>query len=61
MGKAFEKQIKTIQYQEEKQIETLGNLKPKEQTKLIERIFPSYKSFEIKIEKIKLKNMKKSQ
>ena len=59
MGKAFEKQIKTIQYQEEKQIETLGNLKPKEQTKLIERIFPSYKSFEIKIEINKIKEYEK--
>ena len=59
MGKAFEKQIKTIQYQEEKQIETLGNLKPKGQTKLIERIFPGYKSFEIKIEINKIKEYEK--
>ena len=59
LGKAFEKQIKTIQYQEEKQIETLGNLKPKEQTKLIERIFPGYKSFEIKIEINKIKEYEK--
>ena len=59
LGKAFEKQIKIVQYQEEKQIETLGNLKPKEQTKLIERIFPSYKSFEIKIEINKIKEYEK--
>ena len=56
MGKAFEKQIKLIQYQEEKQIETLENLKPKEQTKLIERVFPEgYESFEIKNEINKIK------
>ena len=36
MGKAFEKQIKTIEVQEEKQDKTLENLKPKEQTKAIE-------------------------
>ena len=36
MGKAFEKQIKTIEDQREKQINALKNLKPKEQTKPIE-------------------------
>ena len=36
MGKAFEKQIKTIKDQGEKQINALENLKPKEQTKPIE-------------------------
>ena len=36
LGKAFEKQIKTIQDQGEKQVEALKNLKPKEQTKTIE-------------------------
>ena len=36
MGKAFEKQIKTIEYQGEKQIDILKVLKPKEQAKPIE-------------------------
>ena len=36
MGKAFEKQIKTIEDQGEKQVEALKGLKPKEQTKPIE-------------------------
>ena len=36
LGKAFEKQIKTIEDQGEKQIDALKDLKPKEQTKLIE-------------------------
>ena len=36
LEKAFEKQIKTIKYQGEKQIEALKDLKTKEQTKAIE-------------------------
>ena len=36
MGKAFEKQIKTIEDQGEKQIDALKDLKSKEQTKPIE-------------------------
>ena len=36
MGKAFEKQIKTIEDQGQKQVEALKDLKPKEQTKAIE-------------------------
>ena len=36
LGKAFQKQIKTIEDQEEKQIDALRDLKPKEQIKLIE-------------------------
>ena len=36
LGKAFEKQIKTIEDQGEKQFEALKDLKPKEQTKPIE-------------------------
>ena len=36
MGKAFEKQIKTIKDQGQKQIDALKSLKPKEQTKPIE-------------------------
>ena len=35
MGKAFEKQIKTIEGQGEKQVDALRDLKPKEQTKAI--------------------------
>ena len=35
MRKAFEKQIKTIEDQGEKQIDALKDLKPKEQTKAI--------------------------
>ena len=35
LGKAFEKQIKTIEDQGEKQIDALKDLKPKEQTKSI--------------------------
>ena len=38
MAKAFEKQIKTIEDQGEKQSEALENLKPKGQTKSIEGI-----------------------
>ena len=33
MGKAFEKQIKTIEDQGKKQVDALENLKPKEETK----------------------------
>ena len=36
LGKAFQKQIKTIEDQGEKQIDALRDLKPKEQAKLIE-------------------------
>ena len=36
LGKAFKKQIKTIEDQGEKQIDALKDLKPKEQTKPIE-------------------------
>ena len=36
LGKAFEKQIKTIEDQRQKQVETLKFIKPKEQTKPIE-------------------------
>ena len=36
MGKAFEKQIKTIEDQGKKQVDALENLKPKEETKLFE-------------------------
>ena len=36
LGKAFEKQIKTIEDQGKKQVDALESLKPKEQTKSIE-------------------------
>ena len=36
LGKAFEKQIKTIEDQGKKQVDALENLKPKEETKSIE-------------------------
>ena len=36
MGKTFEKQIKTIEDQGQKQVDALENLKPKEETKPIE-------------------------
>ena len=36
LGKAFEKQIKTIEDQGQKQVDALKDLKPKEQAKLIE-------------------------
>ena len=36
MGKAFEKQIKTTEDQEKKQVDALEKLKPNEQTKPIE-------------------------
>ena len=40
LGKAFEKQIKTIEDQEKKQVETLKRLNLEDQTKPIEGIFP---------------------
>ena len=39
LGKAFEKQIKTIEDQGQKQVDALESLKPKEQTKPIENKF----------------------
>ena len=43
MGKAFEKQIKTIEDQGQKQVEALKGLKTKEQTKATEDK-PSHKN-----------------
>ena len=40
LGKAFEKQIKTIEDQGEKQIKASKDLKLKDQSKSIEEIFP---------------------
>ena len=58
-GKAFEKQIKTIEDQGQKQVEALKDLKPENKIKSIEGFFPEgYESVEIKNE-IRLKNMKK--
>ena len=58
LGKAFEKQIKTIEDQGEKQVKALGDLKSK--PKLIEGIFPeSYESVEIKNEVDRIKEYEK--
>ena len=47
MGKAFEKQIKTIEDQVKKQVEALKGLEPK--SKLTKEIFPKgYKGIEVK-------------
>ena len=60
LGKAFEKQIKTIEDKGQKQIDALKSLKPKEQTKSMEEIFPEgYDSVEIKSELNKIKEYKK--
>ena len=60
LGKAFEKQIKTIEDKGQKQIDALECLKPKEQTKSIEEIFPEgYDSVEIKNELNKIKEYEK--
>ena len=60
LGKAFEKQIKTIEDKGQKQIDALESLKPKEQTKSIEEIFPEgYDSVEIKSELNKNKEYEK--
>ena len=40
LGKAFEKQTKTIEDQGEKQVQALEDLKLKEQIKSIKEIFP---------------------
>ena len=49
LRKAFEKQTKITEDKGQKQIDALESLKPKEQTKPIEEIFPeSYDSVEIK-------------
>ena len=60
MEKSFEKQIKTIEGKEQKQIDALESLKPKEQTKSIEEIFPEgYDSVEITSELNKTKEYEK--
>ena len=53
--------MKIIEDKEEKQIDALESLKPKEQTKSIKEIFPEgYDNVKIKMNKIQLKNKKKS-
>ena len=60
LGKAFEKQRKTIQDQGEKQVKALEDLKLKEQIKSIEGIFPEgHKNVEIKNEINKIKEYEK--
>ena len=60
LGKAFDKQIKTIEDQGKKQVEALKDLKPKEQTKAIKGIFPEgYESVEIKNEQNKIQEYAK--
>ena len=60
LGKAFEKQIKTIEDQGKKQVDALESLKPKEQTKSTKEIFPEgYDSVEIKNELNEIKGYEK--
>ena len=60
LGKAFEKQIKTIEDNGQKQIDGWESLKPKEQTKSMAETFPEgYDSVEIKNELNKIKEYKK--
>ena len=56
MGKAFDKQTKTIEDQGKKQVDALKSFKPEEQTKSIKEIFPEgYDSVEIKHELNKIR------
>ena len=57
LGKAFDKQIKTIEDQGKKQVEALKDLKPEEQTKAIEG--KSKEIFNRLLEKKKLMKYKK--
>ena len=60
LGKAFEKQIKTIEDKGHKQIDALESLRPQKQKKTIEDIFPEgYESVAIKNEQNKIKEYKK--
>ena len=60
LGKAFEKQTKTIEDQGEKQVKAFEDLKLKEQIKLLEGIFPEgYKSVKIKNEINEIKEYEK--
>ena len=56
----FKRQLKTIEDQGKKQVETLKDLKPKETRKSIEGIFPEgYRSLEIKNEINKIREYQK--
>ena len=58
--KGFKRQLKTIEDQGKKYVETLKDLKPKEQRKSIEGIFPEgYGSLEIKNEINKIREYQK--
>ena len=60
LGKAFEKQTKTVEDQGRKQVKALTDSKPKKQAKSIKGIFPEgYKSAEIKNELSKTKEYEK--
>ena len=60
LRKAFDEQIKIIEDQEKKQVEVLKGIKPKEQTKSIEGIFPEgFESVEIKNELNEIKEYEK--
>ena len=60
LGKAFEKQIKAIKDQGERQVEALNGLKPEKQAKPIEEIFSEgYESVEIKNELNEIKEYEK--
>ena len=60
LGKAFEKQTKTIEDQGEKQVKVLEDLNLKEQIKSIERVFPKgHESVEIKNKINKIKEYEK--
>ena len=60
LGKALEKQTKTVEDQGEKQVKASQDLKLKEQIKSIERIFPEgYKIVEIKNEINKIEEYEK--
>ena len=60
LGKAFEKQIKTIEDQGEKQIEAFKELQPEKQTKSVEAIFPKgYENVEVKNKINKIKEYEK--
>ena len=62
LGKASEKQTKTVEDQGEKQFKALEDLKLKEQIKLIEEIFPEgYESVEIKNKMNEIKKYEKNQ
>ena len=61
MGKAFEKQIKTIEYQGEKQVKTLNTLKSDNNKLTIEDVIPKsvFANDEAKEEFNKIKEIEK--